>query len=402
MEDIPVGIPEFLELCNEVGAEPWIVAPTAMTNDEARELAEYLAGSASTPGGAIRAGQGRNEPWTRAFRTIHIELGNETWNGIFQGETIEDAAAYGRRANHVFGAFRAAAGSQATQFDLVVGAFTVVPDRNSALLTAASNADSLAIAPYLMHSVTNWKSDDDLYGPLLAQPEQMSREGVVQATHVSARGRQLAVYEVNLHTTEGTAPAPVLDRFTPSAAAGIAVTGHMLRMMRDQGIRDEMLFSLSQFEFKRSDGTPVRLWGSVVEMGGRLRPQLITEALANRVAAGDMVRVELSGENPTRDQPEGNDGVHLKGVHELDAYAFHYGQNYGLILFNYGLHTARAVSLEGPGINSRSSLKVWRLVNSGPGSSNETANQVTVKEEGITGNNLSLPPCSMAVLEWRE
>jgi hypothetical protein len=402
MEDIPVGIPEFLELSSEIGAEPWIVAPTAMTREEARELAEYLAGAPSTAGGAIRAAQGRREPWTRAFRTIHIELGNETWNGIFQGETIEDPAAYGRRANQVFAAFRAAAGADATQFDLVVGAFTVVPDRNYALLTAASQADSLSIAPYLMHSVTNWNTDDDLYGPLLAQPEQMSREGVVHATHVSARGRQLAVYEVNLHTTEGTAPAAVLDRFTPSAAAGIAVTAHMLRMMREQGVRDEMLFALPQFDFRRSDGTPVRLWGSVVEMGGRLRPQFITEALANRVMQGDMVRVEITGEDPTHDQPQGNDGVRLKSVHELDAYAFHQGQHYGLVLFNYGLHTSRAVTLEAPGIGPHSTLKVWRLMNSGPDSSNETANQVTVREEGITGSSLSLPPCSMAALEWQE
>ncbi len=102
MEDIPVGIPEFLELCREVGAEPWIVAPTAMSEDEARKLAEYLAGGAETPGGALRVAGGRREPWTRAFRTIHIELGNETWNGIFAGETMEDAAAYGRRADRVF------------------------------------------------------------------------------------------------------------------------------------------------------------------------------------------------------------------------------------------------------------------------------------------------------------
>jgi hypothetical protein len=402
MEDIPVGIPEFLELCSQVGAEPWIVAPTAMTREEARELAEYLAGAPSTAGGAIRAAQGRREPWTRTFRTIHIELGNETWNGIFQGETIEDAAAYGRRANQVFIAFRSAAGSQTAQFDLVVGAFTVVPDRNYPLLAAASQADSLAIAPYLMHSVTNWKADNDLYAPLLAQPEQMSREGVVQATHVSARGRQLAVYEVNLHTTEGTAPAAVLDRFTPSAAAGIAVAEHMLRMMRDQGIRDQMLFSLPQFEFKRSDGTPVRLWGSVVEMGGRVRPQFITESLANRAIRGDMVRVEVSGENPTWDQAEGNDGVQLKHVHELDAYAFHQGNSYSLVLFNYGLHAARAITLEAPGVSSHSNLRVWKLANSGPGSSNETANQVTVKAEEISGGDLSLPPCSMTVLEWQE
>ena len=402
MEDIPVGIPEFLELSSEVGAEPWIVAPTAMSREEAVELAEYLAGAPSTVGGAIRVAQGRREPWTHAFRTIHIELGNETWNGIFQGETIEDAAEYGRRANQVFGAFRTAAGPDRAQFDLVVGAFTAVPDRNSSLLTAASQADSLAIAPYLMHSVTNWKSDDDLFGPLLAQPEQMSRDGVVEAARVSARGRQLAVYEVNLHTTEGTAPADVLNRFTPSAAAGIAVTGHMLRMMRDQGIRDEMLFSLPQFDFKRSDGTPVRLWGSVVEMGGRWRPQLITEALANRAMRGEMVRVEVSGENPTRDQEEGNDRVQIKGVHELDAYAFQQGRSHEMILFNYGLHRAKAVSVEGPGLNSNANVKVWRLINSGPGSTNEVATQVTVMQEVITGSNVSLSPCSMTVLEWQE
>jgi hypothetical protein len=111
----------------------------------------------------------------------------------------------------------------------------------------------------------------------------------------AAGGRQLAVYEVNLHTTEGTAPQAVLDRLTPSAAAGVAVAGHMLRMMRDHGVRDEMLFSLPQFRFKRADGTPVRLWGSVVEMGGRpSAPQLLAESLANRVIRGNLVKVETA------------------------------------------------------------------------------------------------------------
>ena len=123
MEDIPVGIPEFLELCQEVSAEPWIVAPTAMSPQEARKLAEYLAGGPETAGGALRVAGGRREPWTRAFRTIHIELGNETWNGIFTGETMEDAAAYGRRADRVFTAFRSAAGDDGGRFDLVVGSF---------------------------------------------------------------------------------------------------------------------------------------------------------------------------------------------------------------------------------------------------------------------------------------
>ncbi len=122
----------------------------------------------------------------------------------------------------------------------------------------------------------------------LRSPRRCRATGFVAQAARSASGRQLAVYEVNLHTTGGTAPEAILDRFTPSAAAGLAVAGHMLRMMRDHGVRDEMLFSLPQYEFRRADGTPVRLWGSVVEMGadGRKRPQFLAEAWPIAPSAG--------------------------------------------------------------------------------------------------------------------
>jgi hypothetical protein len=403
-DHIPVGIPEFLELCREVGAEPWIVAPTAMSLDEARKLADYLAGTATTPGGALRASEGRREPWTETFRTIHIELGNEAWNGDYRGESIEDPSAYGRRANAVFAAFRAAAGPAAGRFDLVVGTHAYDPGRNAALLAAAPLANSLAIAPYLMRSVTQWANDDELYGPLLAQPEEMSLNGIVAAAVASAGGRQLAVYEVNLHTTGGDAPAQVLDRFTPSAAAGVAVAGHMLRMMRDHGIRDEMLFSLTQYAFGRSDGKTVRLWGSVVEMGanGRKRPQFLAESLANRVLRGDLVKVEMTGENPMYDQPPGNDAVSLRNAHELDAYAFQDGKWHGLIVFNYGLHRARRVDVEAPGLARNANVDLWILASSGPGNTNEETDKVKIEEEHFAGTELTLAPCSMAVLEWQE
>lgn len=323
---------------------------------------------------------------------------------MFAGETMEDSAAYGRRANRVFAALRAEAGADAGQFDLAVGAFTAMPERNQALLSAAKEANTLAIAPYLMHSVTQWGNDDELYGPLMAQPEQMSREGVVEAAQASAGGRQLAVYEVNLHTTEGTATQAVLDRFTPSAAAGLAVTGHMLRMMRDRGIRDEMLYCLPQFHFQRSDGTLVRLWGSVVVMGpmGRARPQLLAESLVNRVVRGNLVRVEVTGADPVRDQPEGNDGVRLKDFHELDAYGFEDGGWRGLIVLNYGLHQARRISVDDPGLKPNQNISLWRMVSPGPGATNEEATQVTVREEQLQGSEFTVPACSMVVLEWQE
>jgi hypothetical protein len=115
-----------------------------------------------------------------------------------------------------------------------------------------------------------------------------------------------------------------------------------------------------------------------------------------------MVKVEVSGENPTHDQPEGNDGVRLIGVHEIDAYAFEDGKSHALVVFNYGLHQARQVSVEAPGLKSNPDAKLWRLVSSGPGSRNEDEVQVTVKEERLSGTELELAPCSIAVVEWPE
>ena len=403
-EDIPVGIPEFLELCREVDAEPWIALPAAMSVDEARKLAEYMAGPVSTPGGALRASEGRSAPWTGAFHTLHLELGNETWNAIYAGESMESAEAYGRRANLIFAAFRAAAGGAASSFDLIVGTNAADSSRNRALLAAAPLANTLAIAPYLMPEVNHWATEDELYGPLLAEPEQMSREGSVHASHGSADGRQLAVYEVNLHTTRGAIPQEALDRLTPSAAAGIAVAGHMLRMMRDHGVRNQALFALPQYQFKREDGKHVRLWGSVVELGaeGRKRPQFLAESLANRILHGDMVRVELTGANPTRDQLPGNSGVALRAMHEIDAYGFRDGHKAGLVVFNYGLHRSHSIVIDSPGSRFSATASIARLESPSASATNETSEQVRIVSEPLRDNVAVLPPCSMIVVEWPE
>jgi hypothetical protein len=165
-----------------------------------------------------------------------------------------------------------------------------------------------------------------------------------------------------------------------------------------------MLFALPQYRFKRPDGTLVKLWGSVVEMGaaGRKRPQFIAESLANRVIRGNLVRVKVTGENPTHDQPEGNDGVKLRGVHELDAYGFQQGKWHGLVVFNYGLHQGRRISLEAAGLSSSSVVNISKITSYSPGDSNEETAQVKVTQEQLKGTELVLAPCSMAVLEWTE
>jgi hypothetical protein len=92
----------------------------------------------------------------------------------------------------------------------------------------------------------------------------------------------------------------------------------------------------------------------------------------------------------------------LKAVHEIDAYGFQDGKWHGLIVFNYGLHQARQISLEAPGLKSNANVNLWKLISPGPGASNESETQVTVRPERFSGTELELAPCSMAVLEWSE
>jgi hypothetical protein len=165
-----------------------------------------------------------------------------------------------------------------------------------------------------------------------------------------------------------------------------------------------MLFSLPQYEFRRPDGTPVRLWGSVVEMGadGRKRPQFLAASLANRAIRGDLVKVEIAGENPTHDQPPGNDRVGLRNAHEIDAYAFQDGKWHSLIVFNFGLHHARRIRVEASGLAHDRNATLSRLVSSSPGDTNEDTVKVRIEEEHFAGSEMTLVPCSMAVLEWTE
>jgi len=80
------SIPDFLELCHEVGAQPWIVAPTTFYDSEFFELGGYLA----------RAQR------TYKFREIVVEFGNENWNTIFRAAGIANPVVVAQAANRAF------------------------------------------------------------------------------------------------------------------------------------------------------------------------------------------------------------------------------------------------------------------------------------------------------------
>ncbi len=208
-EEIPLGLHEVLELCKAIDAEPWYSLPATTTPEEMGNLIEYLAGAPDTAYGSRRAARGQVEPWTTVFPSIHIEFGNELWNGpTFYGATMPDAAAYGKRAGQLFAA---------------------VPWWSGEELSHSAQYDSIAVAPYLFAKLNDTTSTEAIFGPMFAEPEMIDTHGYMSEQARMARGAarpaKLSVYEVGLGTDEGTAAQADVSAVVPSLGAGLAVAG---------------------------------------------------------------------------------------------------------------------------------------------------------------------------------
>ena len=406
-DDIPYGIPEFLALCQAVGAEPWLTIPTATTPAEISALIQYLTGNGSDPYSGARIKAGQLQPWTSSFSQIHIELGNENWNGIFAGEAM-NYPAYPVWANKVFAAARATSGYSAARFDLILNGWSSVPWYNQQLLATATQQDTIDIAPYLLLNANN-EAQATQFGALLAEPELFdANNGIVpqtiQIANAAKHPTRVSVYETNLSPTGGTITQAQLNLLGPSLAAGIASTEHMLQMMR-AGVQTQNAFALPQYQTLRADGKTVRLWGMVVDMGNtnRQRPQFLAEALANSAITGNLLQTVQTGANPTWNQPLSSDGVQLNGAHTLQSFAFQNGTTHTLVLFNLSQTAALPVTFSGTYAPS-GNVAVTQLTSAHNTDNNETSTVVAPTSKTLTAFNpaaaYSLPACSMTVLTW--
>ena len=402
---IAYGIHEFLQLCETINADPWITIPTATTPTEMSDFIQYLTGTGSDQWSALRIARGQSAPWTSVFNKIHIEFGNETWNGSFRGESM-NYNAYPQLANKIFGAARQTSGYTASKFDLVLDGMAASPGYNGVLLKTSTQHDSIDIAPYLLYSANN-EAQSTMFGALFAEPEVFnSAGGEVYQNMVTAKAAPtptyVNVYETNLGTMIGGITEAQLNQLAPSIGGGLAHTDHMLQMMRN-GVQYQNAFSLPQFNYQRSDGSLVRLWGTVVDMGttNRRRPQFLTQALANSVVGGNMLQTVQTGANPTWNQPLSSDNIVLNGAHYIQSFAFQNGSTVGTIVFNLSQTAALPVTFSGPNAPS-GTVQVSQITSANITDNNETADTVQTTTKTLSGFNpatgLSLPPFSMTVI----
>jgi alpha-L-arabinofuranosidase len=417
-EDIPLGLHEFLQLCQVLGAEPWYTMPAGMSSTEMQNLIEYLGGYASTPYGAKRAALGQRDAWTSVFPVIHLELGNEQWNGpSFYGSTINDAAAYGKHSADIFAAAKSASAYTPNKFDLIIGSRGDTDNSwwTEQELANGAHYDSTAVAPYLFNHFNDASSNEAIFGSMFAQPEMMDSRptGVMAMQAKAAKGAKatLSIYEVNLGTSSGSAKQSDLDAAIPSIGAGITVVEHMLLMMRDLGVTTQAIWSLTQFAngFNNSDGIKqdVPLFGAVVDMGGPTnlrRPLFFAEQLANEAILKDMLATSLTGANPTWNQTlSTNDKIQIDNAHYLQTFAFADGAQRSLIVFNLSRNEALPITISGVAAPS-GSVQMSMLTSKNITDSNERESKVAVTKKTLTDFNprvpYSVPPFSMTVLRW--
>jgi hypothetical protein len=267
------SLPELLDLCQLVGANPWLIIPTTFSDDELHAYGKFLAQNANKS----------------RFSEVIVEFGNENWNWLFRPLGFPYPDVNGLMAENAFKIIAAATGKD-VNLRKVIGGQAVNPAYSMEYLKHDLSADTIAIAPYLLDKL------DKGTPPNIALQQLFQNDGGFTAqTYAEARrlNKTMAIYEVNLGTVNGNAPPSERDPVVAGAAAGAALAKRILECMMD-GANPVMIFLLSQYDTNMGDNKQfVKLWGITRDLGvtGRYRPQGLAMKLLNRVIGGDLYKV---------------------------------------------------------------------------------------------------------------
>lgn len=415
-ENFHYALPEFLHLADYLDAEPWYVIPPTFSPEELSNLMAYLAAPVGThPYADLRATLGQVEPWTERFPTIHLEYGNEMWgsnNGSdpFIGATLRGGERLGEVAGDRFAILRTSPYFAADAFNLIIGSQAAVPNRTYEIDTHSNSHDSQALAPYF-GILERWATDEEIFGPLFARGLQDTTPGGWLG---AAQGQlnnllsdtSLAIYEVNTHTTGGSAPLAIRNDYVTGLGSGLALPLYMLTYQHDLGIRNQAAFAANQFSYRMDNGDYVRLWGMLrdLEATGRKRPTWLGVELANRAIRGDMLKTTVMEGNPTWTQLPHSGINDTFAVPYLHSFAFRDGDSYALVLFNLYLTNTHTVTLQLPTPVQTTATRDT-LTGATIHADNEEGENVTIQRETLTNFSqtptLLLGPHSMTVLRWQ-
>ena len=419
------SLPEFLQLCQAVGAEPWYVIPPTFTPQELDNLIAYLAAPVGTHAYAdLRATLGQSAPWTELFPQIHLELGNETWGANrvnvdpFVGATFRGGTTAGLVSHGRFGVIRASVWYRPNQFNLIIGGQYGYPPTNLEIENSSQNHDTLALAPYF-GQLDQWESDTALFYPLYAWARQEVQTGGKMRQSADALAKvgqntQLAIYELNFHVTRGnpSLPTTVRNDLVTGVSGALILPFQMLTYLQEMGIRYQAMWKVAGFSTAtdiNQDGTKeyVRLFGGLrdLQATGRKRPTWLGLELVNQAVQGDLITTQHSGYVPTWTQTPINGITQSMTIPYLHSFAFRDGGRHTMVLFNLHLTESLWVNLQFPHTPPQTATLSY-VLSKAIRNGNEDGNVVSLHTRTLPNfgqyPTLGLEPSSIYVLTWEE
>ncbi|MBX7258377.1 MAG: hypothetical protein K1Y02_18580 [Candidatus Hydrogenedentes bacterium] len=411
------SLPEFLELCREIGAKPWYVVPPTFTAQEWKNLTAFLC--APIESGNLyalkRATLGQVEPWTTVFPAIYLEYGNELWGAAsgsdpFFGASHLGGYRLGAVANDRFSIMKSTPYFNADVLHLTIGGQAGWADRQQEIESSSTNHNAVALAPYF-GALDAWANDEQIYYPLFARAFEDTTTGSMKLTKdiLSASGNnaELSVYEVNFHTTYGESPMEVRNPFVAGFGGALALPLYMLRYQHDLGVKAQCAFTMAQFSFGVGGGNNVRIWGLLrdLEATGRKRPTWLGMEVVNKAIQGDLVQATVSGVNPTRTEDH-TSGLSSSVTYPLiNAFAYRDGLNRSLVLFNLSLTDSYQVAVDTP-VQPNATATRYELNAASLNTTNEDAENVKIVTSTISNfadlYALTLPAHSLTVITWSD
>ena len=357
------SLPEFLDLCKKVGANPWVIAPTTFNDGEYEALGRYLAGRIKQDG----------------FTEAVVEFGNENWNGIFRSGGFPNPNTHGQVAQRAFTQIRKGAGPSAP-IRLTVNGQHVNPSYAFQMLDSTPNADMLAVAPYILHQINQSDFTSEPW-PLMFKTD--TDLPVISAGTIK-RGKELAVYEVNYHTTRGDIGPATREQIVTGAASGSGLAKRLIESI-NVGVRRQCVYNLAQYDFSMPDRNFVKLWGIMRDLAAsqRMRPTGLAMMMMNSALPGDAHAVRLSGPS----------------AETLTAAAIQRKDGWAIALVSASPQ-AQEVQIKFPP-SIPAPKRLLKLDAALPSSSNETSEEVRIAEQKLTGKqpiSVTVPPWGLMVL----
>lgn len=401
--DADLKLPTILPVCEEVGANPWLIVGLHHSEDEWHGLIDYLAGPGTNTYDAKRVGQGRLEPWADAFERIYIEIGNEVWNPHFEWRM--DGTNYGQLAEYFFNVIRSNANYAAIEDKLVLvigGQMDGASQYHfgAMAVTNSPSADMVAVAPY----IAGWETEldvADFQEYLLFSSARLLYQGAIhRQTQIdlaqAGHDYDLVTYEFGPGYPLPTGEMPVqheMETYGKSLAGGVGTLDTILGLQR-MGFHSGNYFQFFGGTSYASHGDP--------GFGFHPHPAFIAVQMANEFALAPRVPV-ATHINPTRTMP-GQEEYPDQEVDLIDVHAYERAGGYTVIVLSRELSNSIPVTLRLP-FDVASSVTLHALAGD-PRANNTNALNVAVQTQTVAFqgavHQFDMPAGSIHVYEFHD